>query len=59
MSEEFIKVTDGHTDGQTEPLPELLSELKSTKYGTIRYWKILKVVQSTDFILHRNLSFAK
>ena len=28
MSEEFIKVTDGHTDGQTEPLPELLSELK-------------------------------
>ena len=32
MSEEFIKVTDGHTDRQTdtqkEPLPELLSELK-------------------------------
>ena len=32
MSEEFIKVTDtrthGHTHRQTEPLPELLSELK-------------------------------
>ena len=33
MSEEFIKVTDGHKDTrthtQTEPLPELLSELKN------------------------------
>ena len=32
MSEEFIKVTDtrthGRTDTRTEPLPELLSELK-------------------------------
>ena len=31
MSEEFIKGTDGHTDGQTEPFPELLSELKINK----------------------------
>ena len=28
MSEEFIKVTHGQTHTQTEPLPELLSELK-------------------------------
>ena len=28
MSEEFIKVTDTQTDARTEPLPELLSELK-------------------------------
>ena len=28
MSEKFLKVTHGRTDRRTEPLPELLSELK-------------------------------
>ena len=29
MSEEFLKVTDGHTDRQTELLPELLVGAKN------------------------------
>ena len=48
MSEEFIKVTDGRThrqtDTRTEPLPELLSELKTGRKPQEHFWGSFRAV---------------
>ena len=62
MSEEFIKVTDRHTHGQThtrtEPLPELLSELKIWYYiqSIIRFIALFSRVENALFVFTEDKS---